>query len=133
MGVAQRAPRMAPKVDPDRKVRELRRRFVRVTRPLERRDRLRRMGRWVIAAGLPLLVVGMITVEVLTSPWPLGLTLRHIAAGVGCPMARAVNLAPAWHGDPGWWPRLDADGDGWSCEPLPRRLTRSAHKLRSGG
>lgn len=61
---------------------------------------------------------------VVTSPWPLGLTLRHLAAAAGCPVARAVGLAPARHGAPGWWPRLDPDLDGWSCATLPSGRAR---------
>ena len=89
--------------DPERKLRRLRRRFEQVTGRLERRDRLRRMGTRVAAMGRPLLVVGLIAasgvaVLIATSPWPLGLTLHHLAAATGCPVARAVGFGPgaAW-------------------------------------
>ncbi|MCW5748536.1 MAG: excalibur calcium-binding domain-containing protein [Alphaproteobacteria bacterium] len=59
------------------------------------------------------------------SPWPFTVTLRHIAAIRNCDAARAVGLAPARRGDPGYWPHLDRDKDGWACEPLPRHNYRS--------
>ena len=124
MSVPLPGPRRGRREDPERKMRRLRRRFARVTARLERRDRLRRMGTRVAAAGRPLLVVGLIAasgvaVLIATSPWPPGLTLRHLAAGTGCPVARIVGLAPARHGEPGWWTYLDSDLDGWSCGSLP--------------
>ena len=56
----------------------------------------------------------------LLSPWPPLLTVRHILAAPNCTAARAVGLAPAWRGNPGYYPKHDADNDGWACEPLPR-------------
>lgn len=38
-----------------------------------------------------------------------------------CHVAQSVGLAPARRGEPGYHNHLDADGDGLSCEPLPRR------------
>ena len=83
----------------------MRRRFARGTGRLERRDRLRRLQRRAVAAGRPLLVVGLIAgagmvATILTSPWPLGLTLRHLAAA-GCPVTQAIGLAPPRHREPG--------------------------------
>jgi hypothetical protein len=54
------------------------------------------------------------------SPWPTGLTIRHLLASPSCDMARAVNLAPAIRGAPGYWAGNDADDDGIACEPWPR-------------
>jgi hypothetical protein len=48
------------------------------------------------------------------------LTIRHLLASRSCDMARAVNLAPAIRGAPGYWARNDADDDGIACEPWPR-------------
>jgi hypothetical protein len=39
-----------------------------------------------------------------------------------CDAARAAGKAPLHRGEPGYELRLDADGDGIACEPLPRRL-----------
>ena len=57
-------------------------------------------------------------IEVL-SPWPVSTTLRHLASAPNCDAARFVGLAPARRGQPGYWPRRDADSDGWACEPWP--------------
>ena len=135
MSVPLEVRQWVPRHDPEQRLRALRRGFARVTRPLERRDRLHRMRRRASAVGRPLLVVAMIAFAgvaglVMASPWPLGLTLRHLAAGVGCPVARAVGLAPARYGEPGWWPKLDADLDGWACEPLPRAQAHGVGDLR---
>ncbi|RUX00540.1 excalibur calcium-binding domain-containing protein [Mesorhizobium sp. M8A.F.Ca.ET.202.01.1.1] len=43
--------------------------------------------------------------------------LRHLAAFPNCAAARAVGLAPARKGQPGYWPTHDADKDGIACEP----------------
>ena len=117
-------PRRVRQEHPERKLRRLRQRFAKVTRRLERRDRLRRMGRRAVAVVRPLLVVALIAlagsaVLVLTSPWPFGLTLRHLAAAPSCALARAVGLAPARHGELGYYRGHDADLAGWACEPLP--------------
>ncbi|UVF22038.1 excalibur calcium-binding domain-containing protein [Microvirga terrae] len=46
---------------------------------------------------------------------------KHIAAVPNCSAARLVGLAPAYKGQPGYWPWHDRDGDNWACEPYPRR------------
>ncbi|HYF07345.1 MAG TPA: excalibur calcium-binding domain-containing protein [Acetobacteraceae bacterium] len=46
--------------------------------------------------------------------------MRHFLARPSCATARAVGLAPAYRGAPGYWPHLDADHDGIACEPWPR-------------
>lgn len=38
-----------------------------------------------------------------------------------CDQARAMGLAPAYRGQPGYAPHLDADNDGIACEPLHSR------------
>lgn len=67
------------------------------------------------------LVAGSLGYKIATSPWPLSVTLRHIAAAPNCDAARRVGLAPARAGQPGYYPRHDADNDGIACEPWPRR------------
>ena len=135
MSVPLPGPRRGRREDPERKLRRLRRRFAQVTGRLERRDRLRRMGIRAAAVGRPILVVGLIAatgvaVLIATSPWPLGLTLRQLAAATGRQVARAVGLAPARHGEPGWWTYLDPDLDGWSCGSLPGGRRRGFWVLR---
>ena len=68
-----------------------------------------------IYPGVPM-VVGIIT-----SPWPIDVMIRHYAARPNCAAARAVRLAPALRGQPGYWDHLDADDDGKSCEPYGGR------------
>ncbi|TIS94845.1 excalibur calcium-binding domain-containing protein [Mesorhizobium sp.] len=46
---------------------------------------------------------------------------RHLLAAPSCDAARAVGLAPARRGRPGYWSKHDADNDGIACEPWPRR------------
>jgi hypothetical protein len=55
------------------------------------------------------------------SRWPLTVALRHAAAAPNCTAARAVGLAPAYRGQPGYYPQHDRDRDGIACEPWPRR------------
>nr|WP_246209826.1 excalibur calcium-binding domain-containing protein [Pikeienuella piscinae] len=45
------------------------------------------------------------------------MTLRHWAAAPNCDAARAIGLAPAAIGEPGYYARHDADHDGVACEP----------------
>jgi hypothetical protein len=50
------------------------------------------------------------------STWPAEIRAKHQAAARSCDAARAAGLAPATKGYPGYWPHLDADNDGMSCE-----------------
>jgi hypothetical protein len=50
------------------------------------------------------------------SVWPAEIKAKHQTARRSCDDARAVGLAPATKGYPGYWPHLDADNDGMSCE-----------------
>ncbi len=50
------------------------------------------------------------------SPWNLPTTLRHLAAGGGCDISRAVHLAPAYRGQPGYWTYLDPHRTGIACK-----------------
>lgn len=38
-----------------------------------------------------------------------------------CRQRRAAGVPPSRLGAPGYRPELDADADGWACEPLPKR------------
>jgi hypothetical protein len=55
------------------------------------------------------------------SRWPLTVALRHAAAAPNCTAARAMGLAPAYRGEPGYYPQHDDDRDGIACEPWPHR------------
>ncbi|WP_407927971.1 excalibur calcium-binding domain-containing protein [Belnapia arida] len=67
----------------------------------------------IVAAG----ALGYLVQLFIFSPWPLDLTFKHYQARHNCDAARAVGLAPARRGKPGYWSKLDADQDGISCEP----------------
>lgn len=73
------------------------------------------IGGTIVLAALLLLTTPVVTVQV-TKHWPLETAARHLAAAAGCPVARAVGLAPAKAGQPGYWPWLDRERDGMTCE-----------------
>ena len=82
--------------------------------PARLRRLYRKTGVLALAAGA--LYLGL----VLFSPWPPLVTLKHIAALPTCAAARAVGLAPASKGEPGYWSIHDPDGNGTACEPWER-------------
>ena len=106
--------------DPEREAQRLKRRFQAVSR---RHARTMRLKRWIRTAWLPpLLAAGafLLTWGLMSwSPWPPVATLKHLGAFPNCQAARMVGLAPAYAGQPGYYRRHDADGDGRSCEPRP--------------
>ena len=53
--------------------------------------------------------------------WPAEVMARHRAAARNCNAARAVGLAPARRGEPGYYPQHDRDNDGIACEPWVAR------------
>jgi hypothetical protein len=83
--------------------------------PLKRR--LSPVVGWLVA----LTAVGVVGVGyfLMESPWPIDTTLRHWLAAPNCTAARAMQLAPAQRGAPGYYLRHDADRDGTACEPWP--------------
>jgi hypothetical protein len=75
----------------------------------------------LILIGLVALGWRMLSREPLSPPphpsvWPAEIRAKHRTARRSCDDARAVGLAPASKGYPGYWPHLDADNDGMSCE-----------------
>jgi hypothetical protein len=96
-------------------------RFEAAERRRELTTTLRRLDRWASVAALT--VIGGVALYwglVMFSPWPPMMTLKHIASFPNCNAARAVGLAPAHKGEPGYWQSHDRDGDGIACEPWPR-------------
>ncbi len=82
---------------------------------------LDRARQGVVNALVVLAAIGCLAglvIEFRASPWSPFTTARHIAAWAGCPAARAVGLAPAQRGDPGYHVKLDVDRDGYACEGL---------------
>ncbi|MBH5371424.1 excalibur calcium-binding domain-containing protein [Bradyrhizobium glycinis] len=105
----------------ERRLRNLQRRFFAAS---ARRDRTIKV-RWAVAAlsAIAILLVVYPAIWLLvSSPWPVTTTLRHIGSAPNCPFARLVGLAPARRGQPGYWRHHDRDGDGIACEPWPSRL-----------
>lgn len=107
-----------PREDRDVHAAALRRQFARASSPYFRRRAVRNFLRRppisivLFVAAFTLTVAGFVA-----SPWPPGETLRHIAAAPDCNAARAMTLAPARRGEPGYYERHDADNDGVACEP----------------
>jgi hypothetical protein len=104
-----------------------------------RAQKLRQVLLWGAIAGLTFSASLALTWSAMTwKPWtrlPSGLSTatlssglrtaatqaKHYAAYPNCAAARAVGLAPAYRGQPGYWPQHDRDNDGIACEPYPRR------------
>jgi hypothetical protein len=112
-------------LEADEQANRLRDHFKEVSRRIDRAVRLRRLQAhlrkqaiWIWAF---LGIVGGSYIGLATaSPWPMGVTVRHLLAARNCDTARAVDLAPATRGAPGYWARNDADDDGIACEPWPK-------------
>jgi hypothetical protein len=107
--------------DRDRHALQLKHRFRAVSNRAMRAHRVRRfMSGWGIRLVLALALLSLTWLAIAwLSPWPVPLTLRHLAASYNCDTARAVQLAPARRGEPGYWPDQDADSDGIACEVWP--------------
>jgi Excalibur calcium-binding domain len=111
--------------NPEEKRRRAENIFRKITRQRNRRTKIRtaiRVIATVSAVGAAFgLLVGVVTWK---SPWPFMQTVKHYAAYWDCNSARAVGVAPARVGQPGYWPHLDRDKDGIACEDFtPNRST----------
>ncbi|SDD98279.1 excalibur calcium-binding domain-containing protein [Rhodospira trueperi] len=103
--------------DREKKARALRKRFERVSRRIEWHERRRRLLRRLVWIALPASLILAVWIWVVAlSPWPADETFRHIMAMPNCAAAEAAGVSPAYRGDPGYWPWLDADRDGVACE-----------------
>ena len=107
-----------PGPGPEDRLRTLQRRFRAVSARHDRASK-RRYYRSAKIAALAAIVAFAVVWGLGSSPWPVSTTLRHIASAPNCGFARLVGLAPARRGEPGYWKRLDRDGDGIACEPWP--------------
>jgi hypothetical protein len=103
----------------EERLRDLQRRFRVVSRRFDRRSKLRGLYRQLKIFALVAIATFAIAWALANSPWPLVDTLKHLAAFPNCSAARAVGLAPASKGAPGYWAHHDADDDGMACEPWP--------------
>jgi hypothetical protein len=107
--------------DPEAEMFRLKSRSQAVSRRLDRPISFRRLDRWASVAALTVMGAGALYWGlVVLSPWPPMMMLKHIASFPNCDAARAVGLAPARKGEPGYWPSHDADQDGIACEPWRR-------------
>jgi|GEM_PF-1490320 len=111
----------------------LRRKFERVSRRVERRSWLRRHRGALVYLLLLGAAIGWIGWNLYPAAmhWPIGTAFLHLAAAPDCHAARAVGLAPALRGNPGYHPRHDRDNDGIACEPWPPLRSRPRTRLRT--
>ena len=106
----------------EKRLRELKHGFNRVSR---RWDPSARPKEFINAVWFPALTAICSFAFVwylVTSPWPVFLTVKHLISFPNCNAAEAVGLAPARRGQPGYWSHNDADNDGIACEPPKWRL-----------
>jgi hypothetical protein len=82
-----------------------------------RRNRIFLLAPCLATAFITLVGSGYLVRPSTSSLWSSSITARHHQAARNCNTARAVGLAPAKRGEPGYWPHLDADQDGIACEP----------------
>jgi hypothetical protein len=106
--------------DKEERLRELKRGFRAVSRRYERAMMARKLPRFAMIATLAVVVASAVAWGFIKSPWPFASTVAHIMSVPNCAAARAVDLAPAKKGQPGYWGRHDRDGDGLACEPWPK-------------
>ena len=104
----------------EQRLRNLQRRFRAVSARHDRTTKLR-WAMTALIATVTILVTYPAIWLLVSSPWPITTTLRHIASAPNCDFARLVGLAPARRGEPGYWKHHDRDGDGVACEPWPPR------------
>ncbi len=84
----------------------------------------------ILAASSIVIVSASLLLVKLLSPWPVTITIRHLAAFSGCSVARSVGVAPAYRGQPGYWAWQDADGDGFTCETRIRPAEPGVYRVR---
>lgn len=84
-----------------------------------RKKRMALRLNWLVPLGIAVASVVSVGQFMVTNSWPVDVKFRHLIAAANCSTARAVGLAPALRGQPGYHPHLDADRDGISCEPYP--------------
>lgn len=85
----------------------------------ERWDRLKRAVWWPVVGITGAVLVALIAWKPLQAVQINSASdaVRHLASSPNCDAARAVGLAPARRGQPGYWPSHDRDKDGVACEP----------------
>lgn len=113
------------KEDRDVRAQKLRARFEAVSRKCFKPRPLYLRYKYALACGVLVVLLLLAAVSFYLPPasdsWSQSEVLRHLAAAPNCDAARAVGLAPARYGQPGYWPSHDADNDGIACEPWAGR------------
>jgi hypothetical protein len=113
--------RERPGRNPERELTRLKQRLGAISRGYDRavarRAALARAALRARRAGKVVAIIAAATLAawvavVVLSPWSAAVTLRHVVAALNCGSARLVGLAPTVRGEPGFWPKHDADGDG---------------------
>ncbi|MBC6445278.1 MAG: excalibur calcium-binding domain-containing protein [Alphaproteobacteria bacterium GM202ARS2] len=89
-------------------------------RPVFCRSYWRKKLPWITIFLPVAILLGFSAFSSSPEPWSVAVTLKHLAAKPNCDAARAVGLAPAMRGQPGYYPQHDRDQDGIACEPWPR-------------
>ena len=113
--------RPPPATGPEARLKDIQNRFRAIRQRYDRAVwRRRALRRGLNALLLLCLLTGLAGAALWASPWPAGTTVRHVLAFPNCDAARAVGLAPAFRGAPGYYTRHDRDRDGISCEPFSR-------------
>lgn len=116
----------------ERRLRRLQHAFRCVSEKIDRRKRWRRRCSSLGDVLAPLAVTSLTVLAAfalwltsLPASWTVADRLRHFLAAPGCGAARALGVAPADRGRPGYYILHDADGDGVACEPFvpDRNLT----------
>lgn len=105
--------------DPDLRLKRIQRRFHAIRNRADRAAKIRRFSQRLVKPMLfGLLIGGAVLLAFQFSPWPMETTVRHLLSRANCDTARAMGLAPALRGEPGYWQKLDRDNDGIACEPF---------------
>lgn len=114
--------RVIPGRDPERETRRLKSRFQAISRRYQRAIMLRKLYPLAKLGGIGAISgFAMYTGIAAFSPFSPVDTLKHLASVPNCAAAQMLGVAPARRGQPGYWPRHDADNDGIACEPWRRR------------
>jgi endonuclease YncB( thermonuclease family) len=103
-------------IHPESRLPKIERRFGTVT-GLDRPNRRKRFYRALTFLAVTTIFGSAVVWYFSASPWSLVQTLKHFAAFPSCRAAEAIGLAPALRGQPGYWPKHDADNNGVACEP----------------
>ena len=103
---------------------KLKQRLRAASRRIERRQAPGRLWQrhkgWLVKTAAAIALGGAATYAwSLHTGWPVPVVLKHVASFPDCASAYSVGLAPARRGEPGYWPRHDADHDGIACEWPP--------------